>query len=498
MRKDDMKDTVKGRKGISALAFLRPFPQAAVLREDAVIKGVARLVGPDAPGVYLVGGAVRNVSIGVPPAPDYDFAIEGDVMKLARGAARRFKGTAFLLDKETLAYRVVVKPGRTRHGVVLDFSPVKGGGITEDLRARDFTVNAVGVSLAGLFAGEASAIDPARGLEDAKKRVLRVTSPGVFDADPLRVLRAIRLSYWYGLKIASPTLALMKAKAGLLRDVAVERVRDELVRIFSSPGTPSALGLAWRCGVVEAVLPEVAPWADIGGYNLKAHSLRTLAEAERIMEGINSGEYLASQPRLRAYLSGSVASLGRATLFKFAAFLHDAGKAATLSRETGRLRFIGHDRDGAAIVKDTLSGLKFSRRAVGWLARLVAEHHRTFMLAALDEPSPRARAHFFRAAGGEAGVALLLLALADASATRGAEDEELLRTVDKMLTFYYTTYTKKKPGPLLDGREIMKTFKVAEGKAVGEISRMISRGVEQGEVNNKKDAIRYVTERLKS
>ncbi|MBI5344963.1 MAG: hypothetical protein HZB83_06460, partial [Deltaproteobacteria bacterium] len=90
------------------------------------------------------------------------------------------------------------------------------------------------------------------------------------------------------------------------------------------------------------------------------------------------------------------------------------------------------------------------------------------------------------------GVDLLCLSLVDARATRGKEDEGLLRLVIGMLGFYYQSYAKKRPKPLLNGNELRMVFGVPEGRTVGAIINKISLGIEAGEIRNKKDAVIYV------
>jgi hypothetical protein len=158
---------------------------------------------------------------------------------------------------------------------------------------------------------------------------------------------------------------------------------------------------------------------------------------------------------------------------------------------------MGHDVEGEEITGNILKRLRFGRKVAGEVKKLVRNHHRPFALAVLKEPSRRARIHFFNVVGGETGLDLLFLALADARATRGGEDEELASLVDEMLAFYCDVYRKKKKKPLLSGKEIMETFGVPEGVLVGEIMRIIAEAVETGVVRSKKGAVRYIGEWLK-
>ncbi len=497
-KRQERKITAKGRQ--TALSFFKELPSAIPLREDPVIKEVHRSAEKKGYEVYLVGGALRNIAMGKPLVPDYDFIFEGDIKAFSEEVARALHGTSFLLDKETSSYRVAFKS----IGPTLDFSPIKENDIIYDLKKRDFTVNAMALALSGLFTRKKPLIlDPCNGVEDSASGILRVSSKGVIREDPLRALRAIRLSQQYRLKISGETVKLINASGGLLKRTSAERVREELVLIFLYPGTAGSLKSIFSSGIVEAILPGLKGWEDINGYDLLDHALKTVDEAESIIGGISRkkrGVYL----NLKEHFGGSVGSLKRAAYFKLAAFLHDIGKPHNMTREAGRLRFIGHDLEGSRVVKDVLMRLKFSRKVAGGLSNLVRNHHRIFIMADLKERTNRARGHFFRASEGEggewsgAGLDLILLALADARATRGAEDPVLKNLADELLDFYFNVYMKEKPRPLLTGAEIMKTFKIPEGKLVGEIIDKISEGVEKGLVSNKKEAVSFVKRWLAS
>lgn len=498
MKRDeiDMNSNDAGRDGLSARLFLRPFPAAASLRKDRVVKLLHSLAAKGSLRLFLVGGLLRNLALSVDKGPDYDIVIDGGCESFARSAARALRGTAFLLDKETPSYRVVVKGAGKKPRAVIDISPVKGGGITDDLNERDFTVNALGMDIASVFSSAPQVCDPTGALADASAKRISAVTPRVFDDDPLRVLRAVRLAQHYGLEITDETRELMGEKSVLLRTVSVERVRDELIGILSYPGTAASIETCYESGIIGAVLPQLASWEDVEGYPLKAHALKTVAEAELIIAGIQSGDYLSSFPKLKTYLRGSMGPVGRVALFKLAALLHDAGKPMTISRASGQLRFIGHDASGAPLVRELLTGLKLSRKASAFVSLMARNHHRVFMLASLEEPSSRAMSHFFRAVGAQEGIMLILLALADARATRGSEDFYLLDVAASVLSFYYSTYTRRRPRPLLTGKEIMDLFGVPEGWEVGLIIAKISEGVETGAVSTRDEAVELVKRHL--
>ena len=484
-----------GPVGDSALFFTAIAVRIKLQKDDPIIGAVFRAAGGR--DIYLVGGVLRDLLIDHAIPADYDFVFEGDVEGLSERVAADLGGSAFILDLETSQYRVALKVDGG--GYTIDLSRIKDGSITSDLKGRDFTVDAVGLGLRDLFEEDSPVlIDPTEGIRDARLGILKMTSSAVFGVDPLRTLRAVRLSQQYGFEIAAETVVALRAGAPLLKseDTAWERIRDEFLLIFSAPGTTAAVRALYDFKLMEAVLPEFCGWEDIGaGYDLRAHALKTLAMAEAFLEALPA-EPFPDIKGLERHFNSSIGPVGRRALFKMLAFVHDVGKHLTVAIRDGRLRFIGHEFEGSQLVKEVFTRLRFSRRVVNELAVMVKNHHRFFAFKALDAPSHRAKAHFFRAVGGEASVDLLCLALVDVRATIGCEDEGLLAMVRGMLRLYYDEFELKRPAALLNGTEIVKTFKLSEGRLVGEVIEKISEGVETGAVRNKKEAIRFVRQWL--
>jgi tRNA nucleotidyltransferase/poly(A) polymerase len=177
------------------------------------------LSGEDA---WVVGGAVRDELLGR-PVLDLDIACsrpEG----AARAYAARGGGAVFPLSVQHGGWRVAVEDGRT-----VDFVPLQGGSIEADLGTRDFAINAIAVPLAG-----GDPIDPYGGQADLERRVIRVVSPRVFDDDPLRLLRAVRLEDELGFRLDAESEALVRDRAPLAGSPAGERILDELRRLSAA------------------------------------------------------------------------------------------------------------------------------------------------------------------------------------------------------------------------------------------------------------------------
>ena len=181
------------------------------------LRGVARAALGGAAG-WVVGGAVRDELTGR-PVVDLDVAC-ADPGLAARVAARAADGSPFPLSERHGAWRVVLRDGRT-----IDFTPL-AGALLDDLAARDFTVNALASPLDG-----GPPVDPFGGFADLQAGVLRLVSEGALDADPLRLLRAVRLEDELGLRLEPATEAAVRARAALVVRPAGERVLGELRRL---------------------------------------------------------------------------------------------------------------------------------------------------------------------------------------------------------------------------------------------------------------------------
>ncbi|HHL39784.1 MAG TPA: hypothetical protein ENJ37_04710 [Deltaproteobacteria bacterium] len=468
----------------------RPEPAFFVSRllgtlEDEPVFCAVRAVAPQG-ATWLVGGVLRNAALGLAPGRDYDLVVRGRPWPVARELARRLGAAAFVLDRESGTSRVVVKDDGGPWTV--DIAPLRGGAIASDLALRDFTVNAMAVPL-----GAPSLVDPLGGLADAAAGRLRPCSPSAIDDDPLRALRAVRLSQTLGLAIDEGLLAIMRRRGALLARVSRERVGEETLKIFSASGTAEALGLLFDTDLMAAVFEQTRSWRDLEGYDLTAHVLSVVAEADSLLAEIGQGAF---GDELRVFFGGSLGAVPMAAMLKLCAFVHDMGKPAAMSREGGELRFRGHELTGAGLAGEAAMGLRLGRRLARELSVVTRNHHRVFVLAALDAPSARTRAHFFRAVGGETGLVLLVLAVADARATRGVEDEGLRKVVGHMVRFYYDVYARRRPEPLLTGRDVMEIFSVDQGPEVGRILSLIAEGQERGEVSDRDGAVRYVRRRL--
>jgi hypothetical protein len=186
------------------------------------------------PGCYVVGGAIRDLLLGLEP-DDADVACP-DPLAVARTVGGRL---VRLGDQEHLsAYRVVLP----EH--VYDFAALLDGDLGTDLARRDFTVNAMAVDLA-----RDELVDPHGGQRDLAARVVRMIRASNFDDDPLRTLKGVRMAVKYGFEIEPATMDAIRRRAPRINDVARERVAYELSVIFSANAFRRAVGLLHETGL---------------------------------------------------------------------------------------------------------------------------------------------------------------------------------------------------------------------------------------------------------
>lgn len=313
--------------------------------------------------LYLVGGAVRDALLDR-EIHDLDFAMGDDPTALARRVAKRLKAGFFVLDDERHTARVYY---RASQGVFspLDFVQFTGGGLEEDLRSRDFTINAMAVSLKE----DDQIIDPLHGRADLSAGLLRLCSPQALLDDPVRVLRGIRLALQFGFKFVEELPAQLRAAAGSLAATSYERQRDEFFKILEGPDPGEGMRTCRKFGVFDTLIPplieqEGIPASPPHTLPLFDHTIDAVATYGKLLDRICSEDVTQDQSpwwlsHAAAELSGfskevesffaEEITLGRSRrgLALFGALIHDIGKPLTMKTgEDDRLHYRGHARVG--------------------------------------------------------------------------------------------------------------------------------------------------------
>jgi tRNA nucleotidyltransferase/poly(A) polymerase len=188
---------------------------------------------------YIVGGAVRNALLGL-PIKDVDIISSGDPTELAKSFARQLNGSWFWLDKDRRQSRVVFNTDETCPD--FDFAPFRAPTIGQDLLDRDFTINAIAISLR-TDSAENELLDPLCGLDDLQNNLLRMVGTKAFANDPLRIIKGIRHATVLGVEPVQETLDHMQREVTGLHHVAYERIRQEIWSIVASENSSCGLRL---------------------------------------------------------------------------------------------------------------------------------------------------------------------------------------------------------------------------------------------------------------
>lgn len=267
----------------------------------ALDAALARFAAEQGQVVWVVGGGLRDRLLGRPPR-DLDVVTAGAV-GFAKRFARSLEAHFVVLDDGRGTARVI---DRSDTSAFIDFCEPQGADLAEDLRQRDFTVNALACTLES-WLGEPQVLDATGGLADLRDGLLRVCSERSLLADPLRTLRGHRLAVALDFHLAPATVDLLRAAAPLLAGVASERVRAEWFLLLEAPRLADALPALAASGVLAALLPGLPTG---GGERLE----RMDAELAR----------LADEPELAAW----VAEPTQRQMARFVALLSPAYAAA--------------------------------------------------------------------------------------------------------------------------------------------------------------------------
>ena len=356
--------------------------------------------------IYLVGGALRDMALGILPK-DLDFAT-AKPYDMALHFAQRFGSRVVALGKEaTSTYRIPLE------GFSLDWVGLAGGTIDDDLRRRDFTINAIAYD-----PDRDRFHDPTGGFADLKARVIRMASPGAFEQDPARIVKGYRmLAQLDGFVLDPGTEAMLGDQKDMLLDVVSERLHLELERLFQSPRSGLAVRRMADAGVLFILFPELRPLKDLGQNDY--HHADVLEHTLLALEACDG------EPAWLARLGLSTFPPHRMELLRLACLLHDAGKADTRSVDAaGKVHFYGHPKPSAEKARAALKRLKFSNAEVETVADLCLNHLRP-LAQIKTTPRHTAMRRLVHTMGDHLDL-LLALAYADRSAARGEEMEENL------------------------------------------------------------------------
>ena len=426
--------------------------------------------------VYVVGGYVRDSILGREDQ-DIDIVVMGDGIAFAREFAEDI-GAPTVVPFERFGTAAVPLSGgkvefvgarRERYTADSRNPNVTAGTMDDDLRRRDFTVNAIAASINGDSYG--TLLDPFGGRADIAARLLRtpLDPEQTFEDDPLRILRAIRFAAQLGFTVSPETLAAVKKMRERLSVVSQERVTDEFLKILRSPLPSVGLRLLFDTGVLHIVFPEIAQMAGVDQRKEHHHKdvfLHTCVVVDNV-----------------ACVSGNL-------WLRFAALVHDIAKPKTKAFKEGPgWTFHGHEDIGARMMKKIFQRMKLPLDHLPYVEKLVRLHLRPMALVDTIVTDSAVRRLIF-----EAGVDtddLMVLCRADITSKNPALIRRYLGNYDNVVQKIREVEERDRLRnwqPPVKGEEIMAVCRIDPGRAVGTLKKAIEEAILDGKIPNEHDA----------
>ncbi len=451
---------------------------------------------------FLVGGVVRDAILNRATS-DVDIALIGDVRNIGTDLAGFLAGRCVVLDSSRDMARVFVS-SETGGGFV-DLSPLNRD-IQFDLGFRDFTIDSMAVPISSSLKDKSGfdLIDPTDGLVDLRAGVIRAVSWQALESDPLRLIRAVRLASQLDFKIDEKTTEWIRGRANLIWEVAPERIREELLKVISTSIPARALRILDDLDLLCGIIPELSGTKGVTQpkehyWDVFNHSIETTEKLRLLLDRqLNTNAHMDAIYQRKYFEEEISDGHSRTTMLVLASLLHDIGKPTTKSVErNGRVRFLGHANVGVDLTTKIMKRLRFSRRGIDFVSKIVEHHLRPGQLAAKGMiPTKRAIYRYYRDLG-DVAVDTVYLNLADYLAAKGPimDSDEWIKHCEiawHILKFQSETDAIQTSGRLIDGNDIMEILSITQGPDVGRLLEAVQEATASGEISSRDEALEFV------
>ncbi|RKW64388.1 MAG: HD domain-containing protein [Riemerella sp.] len=431
--------------------------------------------------VYIVGGYVRDLLMKRAAPTDIDFVTEGSGIALAQSVAAAidpetkvsvFKtyGTAMFryqgLELEFVGARKESYNAESRN------PSVEQGTLEDDQKRRDFTINAMAISLNQESFGEL--VDPFHGVEDMEKRILRtpLEPEQTYSDDPLRMMRAVRFAATLGFSIEENSLEAIKKEAHRIKIVTIERIMVEFNKIMLSEKPSTGLKIMKDTGLLELIIPELTALEgieEVEGQTHKDNFWHTLEVVDNISQNTEN------------------------LWLRWAALLHDIGKAPTKKFVKGTgWTFHGHEFLGSKMVKTLFQRLKLPLgKDMKYVQKMVKLSSRPIALISDEASDSALRRMLFDA--GEDLEDLFTLCKADITTKNAQKQEKFKKNFEYVAQKIKEVEEKdhiRNFQPPITGEEIMAMFSLAPGREIGILKERVKEAILEGNIPNEKEAAR--------
>lgn len=458
---------------------------------EGILSRIGALAAREGLEVYVVGGYVRDLLLGR-ETKDIDISVVGDGVAFARLVQKEFStSTVVAFEKfgtARLAFEgVEVEFVGTRRE---EYRPdsrkpiVTVGSIEDDLRRRDFTVNAMAASLLpdrfGLL------IDPFDGRRDLERRLLRtpLDPSATFSDDPLRMMRGFRFAAQLGFRLTAEALEAVRAMQDRIAIVSTERVRDEFLKTLATDRPSLGFAPMQENGLMKHIFPEFHTLAGVDQRSVEyPDGVRNFHHKDVFYHTLKVLDNLCG-------VSDNI-------WLRFSAILHDIAKPRTKNFVKGSgWTFHGHPEVGARMVKPIFRRMKLPMEPVPFVKKMVLLHLRPIALINEEVTDAAVRRLLFDA--GEDIDELLMLCRSDITSKNPKLVKRYLRNYDYLVARMQEVEERDRLRtwqPPVDGETIMKECGIKPGIAVGILKTRIEDAVLDGIIPNEREAaLRYLRE----
>ncbi|NLA50294.1 MAG: HD domain-containing protein [Bacteroidales bacterium] len=449
---------------------------------DKIFEIISEVVGGESAEAYVIGGWVRDCLLNRNHSEkDIDIVVTGSGIELARKTAKKINpdirvsvfrnfGTAMFRWSD---YEIEFVGARKESYRPASRKPVvENGTLEDDQKRRDFTINALAISLNKDTYGQL--LDPFGGRDDLKRKIIRTPlEPGMtFSDDPLRMIRAVRFATQLGFSIEEKTFEALSENAGRIRIVSPERIIAEINKIIMCSKPSVGFILLEKSGLLAIIFPELDNMKGVEKKEGRAHKDNFLHSLE-VLDNI----------------AGKTDNLW----LRWAALLHDIAKPLTkkFSRETG-WSFHGHEYRGSKMIPGIFRKLKLPlNEHMRYVQKLVDLHLRPIVLSQEEITDSAVRRLLFEA--GDDIDDLMLLCEADITSKNEKRKIRYLENfaiVREKLREIEEKDAVRNFQPPVKGEEIIETFGIKPGKKVGIIKNAIRDAILDGVIPNEHTAAR--------